>query len=271
MTPNTFHKFPKLSLELRWMVWGFALPEAQVVEIEWSSRTQSWFCPTESAHKPNSFLETCKESREYYLRDWIPLATDFGSDSPHHSLMRSHLAANIKFPVVYFNPSIDTIYAHSNSGRLPDAAVEAFPLIFGLRHLAIVRLMALRITMDIHRGWRQIGRSALDNLTKMTRELKDLDTVTIVDNNGPVRYKSWKRHCRGAIELRERSTFSRTYIPSRASSGLEAALSKSHIKVVEAGIWRGGKHMGEWARFFDEQGQSGDIIQPEISGGVLRS
>ncbi|CZR67215.1 uncharacterized protein PAC_17114 [Phialocephala subalpina] len=62
--PTTFKSFQKLPIELRLIIWNLALPGPRVVEIEWSKRTDSRFCPTDSSYTPCAFFQACKESRE---------------------------------------------------------------------------------------------------------------------------------------------------------------------------------------------------------------
>ncbi|KAG4430737.1 hypothetical protein IFR05_013778 [Cadophora sp. M221] len=53
--------------------WEKALPEPQVVEVEWSSDLDDCFYRMHSGRKPCSHLSVCKESRGVYLKAWLPI------------------------------------------------------------------------------------------------------------------------------------------------------------------------------------------------------
>jgi hypothetical protein len=43
-TPDTFHLFPKLPIELRLQIWSLA-PDARVVEVIFCGTYEEWYCP----------------------------------------------------------------------------------------------------------------------------------------------------------------------------------------------------------------------------------
>jgi hypothetical protein len=130
--------------------------EARVVEMQLSEGTNSWFCPFQSVHKPCALLEFCRESRGFYLRDWVPLALGMDSDKMPKFLLfpklLSQLAAGESIPMAHFNSKIDTAYVDLFVESSISEVGAALALVAGLRRLAFgFNTLYIEDPQDIHR------------------------------------------------------------------------------------------------------------------------
>jgi hypothetical protein len=122
--PTKFTRFPKLPIELRYIIWSFALPDARVIEILWNSQSNKYYT---DAPQP-TVLRVNKESRGEALRfyeAWVVNARKEPSATPSR-LTRSASAKKKQYeeeqskqntPILfgtYINFSTETVYFSSH-------------------------------------------------------------------------------------------------------------------------------------------------------------
>ncbi|KAH6668986.1 hypothetical protein B0J14DRAFT_566638 [Halenospora varia] len=121
---TTFELFPKLSLELRNMIWKL-VPDPRILEISRCVHHDHFVCLAESSHQPSALLSTNRESRDLYLGNWLPFfpigiyKTDPEED--RGGCMWSNYRhdpndpSKADLPQSYLNPRIDTLYISPSS------------------------------------------------------------------------------------------------------------------------------------------------------------
>ncbi|KAH6668985.1 hypothetical protein B0J14DRAFT_657995 [Halenospora varia] len=131
---TTFHGFKDLPFELRVKIWKL-VPESQVLEVECAYKHERWVCLQESAPKPSPLLSVNKESREEYLRHWLPFlplgATKFTftMDEGLNIDVWSNFEDGV-MPMAYFNPMIDTMYIGPSTASWQNMYIERITVLF---------------------------------------------------------------------------------------------------------------------------------------------
>jgi hypothetical protein len=121
MKIEEFTLFPKFPPELRLKIWKAALPGPRVVEIEWFDFQADWFCPKESQSQNSGLARANRESREVYLKTYVPLVK-------HCRVITSaaHCFHEFSKHATYFDPTIDTLYIGTSSTENLCVTTESF-------------------------------------------------------------------------------------------------------------------------------------------------
>ncbi|KAL5322323.1 hypothetical protein ACEPPN_010296 [Leptodophora sp. 'Broadleaf-Isolate-01'] len=221
-SPSTFPKFPKLPDELRQMIWEFALPEARILEIDWSDYMDDWYCPAESAGKPCAHLFICVESRQVYLKKWspilphiipyIPISTPGLKPASNWETIVADLVICIMqrrqknseiVSTAYYNPKIDQLYITGPS--------------CGNQHQTFSKLLAMPLLQQIKalacgEDFFRTSPKRQEEVMRLLMQFTHLKAVSIVHGDAQLRLRGsgrlWSRSSglllqRGTITLME--------------------------------------------------------------------
>lgn len=145
-----FRPFSRLPVELRLIIWSFALPPPRVVELDMCLGSYDWFSPTLNSNGSNGLIRASPESREVFLRHYSPickqgrrgvwitkyeppynekipillwpierLVADSVCNFDHGFHTSSSTYVNFDKDIIYFLPSSD-----ANLLRLPDGSIQ---------------------------------------------------------------------------------------------------------------------------------------------------
>lgn len=114
MSSDIFHPFPLVPIELRLKTWRFAFSSPRMVRLEWKAFDGLWVATRQARERYHwSLLLASKESREMFLKEWLPL-------------FRYPASPWYPTQTCYFNPAIDVLHIdQKRKSHLPDRSLES--------------------------------------------------------------------------------------------------------------------------------------------------
>ena len=178
---DTFHPFPKLPVELRLKIWGYALPDPRVVEIVWCGEGEiekwwHWWAVTASRHQPSGLLRANWESRDKFLKHYAPFCRYSSSELESNDVEPVKHAldcADSPHPICYVNFDLDTVYIGAPAEEDLCVSTEAFTCLLALNGVTKLRFLAWEFA-----EW-NCTCSATDEVFDALSELKRLQSVIV--------------------------------------------------------------------------------------------
>lgn len=217
------------------------MPGPRVVELLWCETANSWFCPVDSTHKRCTLLEVCKESRDLYLCDWVPIAALLEDEAGPVSSPRSRdlprllsrLTAGKSIPMAHFNSKIDTVYIDVFVEDNIQSIGAGLAMIAGLRRLAFG-----------FNGLYLEGAGCIQDFVNLICGLEYLETIINIGNDAyyfcffTMDYLPCKKLYKGFIEFGAKNSRSRSFNILVSKKCLERNINLEYLD-----IYRGGRYM----------------------------
>ena len=236
-----FTVFPKFPPELRLKVWKHALPGPRVVEIEYCGAEHEWYSPIESQGRPSSLLRANKESREVYLKSYMPLAkliTVTRQPLSAPQLLHGCIHEFFINSTTYFDSSIDILYVGPSSGGflcLGWRAIERLKDMPWMKHITTLacELEECQVSFE-EEGNNPSAISQLSQLKELTIVVCDVNWYSMIQTK-----IEWSKRSLGELEFVDSST-DLAGVQSFFNDWLEHVPKLERPKLVVKKVLRGG-------------------------------